>query len=63
MSAQAPFDPAPHYAPAAVPGKLALVAKLLAVIGVVCYAIGLSSDPVRTQGIFLVNIVYFMGLS
>ena len=47
----------------AVPGKLALAAKILAVIGIVCYAVGLSSDPVRTQGIFLVNIVYFLGLS
>jgi len=63
MSAQAPFDPAPHYAPRPVPAKLALAAKLLVVVGIVSLGLGLSGDPVRARSAVLVNLVYFLGLS
>ncbi len=63
MSAQAPFDPSSHYAPVAIPAKLALAAKILVVIGVISYGVGLSSAPGRTQAVFLVHIVYFLGLA
>jgi hypothetical protein len=63
MSAQAPFDPAPHYAPRPVPAKLALVAKLLVVVGIVSLGVGLSQDALRARSAVLVNLVYFLGLS
>jgi succinate dehydrogenase hydrophobic anchor subunit len=60
------FDPAPHFAPKVAPAKLYSAAKVMILVGAICYGGGLYLGGLASEsarGTFLVNLVYFLGLS
>ncbi|MCB9758684.1 MAG: hypothetical protein H6739_02495 [Alphaproteobacteria bacterium] len=58
------FDPEPHFAPREAPTTLVRAAQVLTVVGVLSLIGGLvAGDPTKTRIAFLVNLVYFTGLS
>jgi len=66
MSGHHPFDPAGYYAPRQAPQGLIRAAQALTVIGLLSLVIGLAMGEaygVRTRAVFLINIVYFFGIS
>ena len=66
MSAHSSFHPEHHHAPRPAPKRLGQVSLLLIAIGVVSLFGGFALGPdqvLRTRGVIVVNLAYFMGVS